>query len=118
MKQVRENKQALLRERATQAQQRKRTCAEDPKKRSRGRPPPPHSQHPMTLGSNSVICQPHRQHGWLMDWEGMRDTSPGNPFIFICGRHNQAYLLRELLADNGTDTGDGAAARTDGERRQ
>lgn len=53
-----------------------------------------------------------------MDWEGMRDTSPGNPFIFICGRHNQAYLLRELLADNGTDTGDGAAARTDGERRQ
>lgn len=47
-----------------------------------------------TLRSNSVICQPHRQYGWLMDWEGMRDTSSGNPCVVICSRHYQTYLLR------------------------
>lgn len=50
--------------------------------------------HWMTLPSNSVICHPRWQYGWLMDWEGMRDTSPGNPSVVICCRHYQAYLLK------------------------
>lgn len=47
----------------------------------------------MTLTSNSVICHPCRLYGWLMDWEGMRDRSSGNPSVVICGRHYQTYLL-------------------------
>ncbi len=70
--------------------------------------------HRMTLRSNSVICQPHRQHGWLMDWEGMRDTSSGNPSAVICSRHDQSYLQREL-ADNRADSRNGTAARADRE---
>lgn len=52
-----------------------------------------------------------------MDWEGMRDTGSGNPFIFICRRLYPADLLR-APADNSADTGNGTAARDDGERRQ
>lgn len=88
------------------------------RQRQRRHPPPHHHHHHrMTLRSNSVICQPHRQHGWLMDWEGMRDTGSGNPFIFICCRHDPAYLPR-APADNSADTRNGAAARDDGEWRQ
>lgn len=75
------------------------------------------SPHRMTLRSNSVICQPHRQHGWLMDWEGTRNTSSGNPSVVICSRHYQTYLQREL-ADNRADTRNGTAARADGEHGQ
>lgn len=76
-------------ESATQTQQRKRACVKDLERERKDIFP-----HRMTLRSNSVICQPHRQYGWLMDWEGMTDTSSGNPSVIICGRHYQTYLLR------------------------
>lgn len=49
--------------------------------------------HRMTQRYNSVICQPHSQCAWLMDWEDMRDTSSGNPSV-ICSRHYQTYFQR------------------------
>lgn len=104
------HRQKHQRERDT-TQQRKRTCVKDLEIERKDIFP-----HRMTLRSNSVICQPHRQYGWLMDWEGMRDTSSGNPSV-ICSRHYQTYLLREL-ADNRADTRNGTTARTDGEHGQ
>lgn len=103
------DREASRGESATQTQQRKRACVKDLEGERKDIFP-----HRMTLRSNPVICQPHRQHGWLMDWEGMRDTSSGNPSVVICSRHYQPYLLREP-ADNRADTGSGGAARTDGE---
>lgn len=32
-----------------------------------------------------------------MDWEGMRDTSPGNPSVVICSRHYQTYFTESWL---------------------